>query len=108
VFSFEFVLRRHRVGGNTQDAGTGFSECSFEPIEVDRFFGATGRVGAGIKIVNELAPGKMSKGDRSTAVARECKCRRLGAGLDFAGHNAFLSTLSQGHPGSTTRMGELG
>jgi hypothetical protein len=69
VFGFELVLRWQSVGGNTEDFGPGFPERCLEPIEVDSLLGATRRIGPGVEIKNELAPGEIGERDGSSAIA---------------------------------------
>ena len=72
VLGLEFVLRRHRIGGNAENLGAGFGEGAREAREVDRLLGAARGVGPRIEIEDELC------GRRSRS-AKRFRRRRGGA-----------------------------
>ena len=71
-------------------------KAALEAGEVDRLFGASGRVRARIEIEHELAPGEIGKRNGSAAVAGQRERRRLGAGAEFAGHMPSFRRFPRG------------
>ena len=77
MFVPECLLRLHGVGGNAEHRGPGLGECVLEPGEVDRLFGAAGRVCTRVEEQDELFPRIIGQRDGIAAVPRQMEGGRF-------------------------------
>jgi hypothetical protein len=96
VFGFEFVLCRHRIGGDAENVGFGLGEGALKPGEFDRFLGAAGRIRFRIEIKDELAAGIVGKRGSIAAVPRQFEVWSLHAGLELARHAPSFRRFQRG------------
>src|SRR2546425_334845 len=86
VLRLECILLLDRVGGHTDDRGAGLGEGRMQPGEVLGLDRASGRIGLGIEIENELLSFEVRERYGAAAVTGQAEIGRLVARNEVCRH----------------------